>query len=79
MLCTIHSISAIFGGGLKNTPLPTKVLRPKKATKECFIMQNVSGGEEENGHGWLKKNEVLRGEVPFKSYWKDSTQVEIDE
>ena len=50
-----------WGGGLKNTPLPTKVLRPKKATKECFIMQNVSGGEEENGHGWLKKNEVLRG------------------
>lgn len=42
-------------------------------------MQNVSGGGEENGHGWLKKNEVLRGEVPFKSYWKDSTQVEIDE
>ena len=62
LLCTIHSISAIFGGGgLKNTPLPTKVLRPKKATKECFIMQNVSGGGEENGHGWLKKNEVLRG------------------
>ena len=24
-------------------------------------MQNVSGGGEENGHGWLKKNEVLRG------------------
>ena len=42
-------------------------------------MQNVSGGGEENGHGWLKKNEVLRGEVPFKSYWRDSTQVEIDE